>query len=79
MSTTIHPPRRLARIIERVRRRDREYFARHPGETEYLRPYVPGEVWPVLDTSCTHVLVTQLAPGIRHKALLILPEGRGDA
>ena len=74
MTTPIRPPRRFARLINRVRERDREYFERHPGETEYLRPVVPGETWPFLDAPGTHVLVTRIGPGIRAKALLIMRE-----
>ena len=65
MTTHLRPPRRYRRLIDRVMQQDREYFERHPEATERVRPYVPGEVWPLHHLDATHVLVTQLAPGIR--------------
>ena len=75
MTTHIIPPRRFRPLIERVRDRDRAYFEKHPGATEYLRPYVPGEFWPVAYPDATHVLVTQIVPGFRTKTILICREG----
>ncbi|MGD9890118.1 MAG: hypothetical protein AB7R89_11085 [Dehalococcoidia bacterium] len=74
MTQTIRAPRRFRRIIDAVKARDRAYFEQHPSESQYLRPYIPGETWPVLDHGGTHVLVTRIAPGIRTKTLLILRE-----
>lgn len=72
--THVRAPRRFRRIIDAVSARDRLYFEQHPLESQYLRPYVPGETWPLLDHPGTHMLVTRIGPGIRTKALLILRE-----
>lgn len=79
-NSTIHltPPRRYRRLIEQVRTRDREWFITHPGTSEYVRPYVPGELWPFQDDRATHVCVTQIVPGFRTKLVLIADAG-GDA
>ena len=66
MTTHITAPRRFRRLKDRVAQCDREYFAQHPGETVYVRPYVPGETWP-FELDATHVVVEQLAPGVRVK------------
>jgi hypothetical protein len=58
-------PERFGRLVDKVMDRDREYFEQHPGETEYLRPYVPGELHPLEFKDATDVLVTQISPGIR--------------
>ena len=49
--------------IERASELDRVYFEQHPGETEYVRPIVPGEFPPEVDAN--NVMVTQVTPGIR--------------
>jgi hypothetical protein len=71
MTRHLTPPRRFRRIIDAVQARDRAYFEQHPFESSYLRPHIPGESWPVLDHPGTHVLVTQIVPGFRTKALLL--------
>lgn len=55
------------RITARIVAQDRAWFAAHPGENRYVRPYVPGEFWPDHPPAGVDlvVLVTQLAPGIR--------------
>ena len=68
-------PGRFAAIVERVNKRDREYFRDHPGEAAYLRPYVPGEYPPgalaALGAEAPElgswVLVTTFASGIRSR------------
>jgi hypothetical protein len=42
-------PKAIGALIDRVGDMDRAYFEEHPGETEYHRPYVPGEMWPAVD------------------------------
>ena len=71
MTVRITPPPRIARLQNQVRERDREYFEQHPAATEYVRPYVPGEVWPVDYAAATHVIVTQIVPGFRTKAFIV--------
>jgi hypothetical protein len=62
---TVACPRRFRRIHERVLEKDLDYFRRHPGETAYTRPYVPGELWPVALTDVAAVRVLLLRPGYR--------------
>ena len=60
-------------IVNAVNERDREFFAAHPKETAFLRPYCPGENAPEVfhDLGVTPpglddwVLVHNIAPGIR--------------
>jgi hypothetical protein len=70
------PPRRFRRLMQRVSARDRAYFERRPDVTDYVRPYVPGESWPLVFPA-THVRVTQIAPGVRTKAFLIVTSREG--
>ena len=65
-------PARFRRIMERVAARDREWFARHPAETHYVRPYVPGELWPRKPPEGVDVvvLVTRVAPGFRLREVI---------
>ncbi len=62
--------------------RDRRWFEAHPGETEYVRAYVPGEIAPDVIAACqlTHgpdlapgalITVVQLAPGVRTRRLMV--------
>ncbi len=76
MTTHLTPPRKYRRLMERVRVRDRDWFLAHPGESEYVRPYVPGEAWPYHEPEATHVLVRQIVPGFRTKAFLIPEKGK---
>ncbi len=59
------PPRKFRRLIDRVCDRDREYFDRHPDAQSYVRPYVPGESWPIFFPQGTQIRVTQIGPGVR--------------
>lgn len=74
MTRAIAAPPQFQRIIDAVNASDRAYFDQHPTETSYLRPYIPGETWPILDHPGTHMLVTLIAPSIRTRVLLILGE-----
>lgn len=58
-------PRPIRRLIERVCKKDREYFERHPEATFYERPYVSDENWPYVFPEATRVRVTALGPGLR--------------
>lgn len=50
---------------------DRAWFLAHPGATERLRRYRPGELGPLLiPSSCEWVLVRQIRPGLRVRAAL---------
>lgn len=52
--------------IEVASRSDKEYFNTHPGETSRIRAMVPGEFpYAEGDVIPAHVIVEQLAPGIR--------------
>lgn len=71
----VRPPVQNRAIIEAVSNRDRQFFEGHPGETHYVRPYIPGE-FPValaarlggaLPAQDDWVLVTQVAPGLRSR------------
>ena len=57
-------PSPYGELIDKVMDRDREYFRRNPGERVYVRPYVPGELWP-LRYEADFVEVEQVAPGVR--------------
>ncbi len=65
-------PARFRRIKERVAARDRQWFAQHPGHSHYVRPYVPGELWPGQAPTGVDVLVlvTQREPGYRTRELI---------
>jgi hypothetical protein len=41
-------PYRFARIWDAAWSRDQLYLRRHPDESAYVRPYVPGEFYPYL-------------------------------
>ena len=47
MTKHIAPPKHIERISKRYMRLDRKYFQDHPDATEYVRPFIPGESWPV--------------------------------
>jgi hypothetical protein len=40
-------PQQFQLIMQRVKENDRAYFQRNPFATEYRRPYVPGEAYPL--------------------------------
>jgi hypothetical protein len=66
MSTPLaHPPERYRAIIDAVSQRDREWFARHPGQTSFRRAYVPGETWPAHFEKVTEVEVLWVADWLR--------------
>lgn len=74
------PPRQLVpeapegcSIVDEVCAADKQWFLDHPGETEYLRPYVPGEM-PMELPNVTLVKVVQLSPGIRNRQFLEAPQ-----
>ena len=47
MTEHIAPPKPIERISKRYMQLDRKYFQDHPEATEYVRPFIPGESWPV--------------------------------
>ena len=47
MTEHIAPPKPIERISKRYMWLDRKYFQDHPEATEYVRPFIPGESWPV--------------------------------
>ncbi len=47
MTEHIAPPNHIERISKRYMWLDRKYFQDHPEATEYVRPFIPGESWPV--------------------------------
>ncbi len=77
----VRPPVQNRAIIEAVKDRDRQFFEGHPGETHYVRPYIPGEfpvalaarVGEALPAQDDWVLVTQVAPGLRSRQPLGMP------
>ena len=66
-------PRRFRRIRARVMARDRDWFTCHRGEDHYVRPYVPGELWPDQPPPALDVvmLVTQVSPGVRTRTPVV--------
>ena len=68
---TVREP--YATIGEKVNERDRAYFAAHPSERHYLRPFVPGEHSPEAIAAMgikppgqdDWILVWNVAPGMR--------------
>jgi hypothetical protein len=73
-----HPPDAITKVMEHVSAADRRWFEEHPGEAKRTRPPVPGEFWPMDQTSVKHVIVTKTAGG-RHRcpvcAFSVAPEG----
>ena len=71
-----------AAIMEAVSHRDRQFFEGHPGETHYVRPYIPGEFPPAVVARAGEpmpaqddwVLVTRVAPGSRTRRPLGMPD-----
>ena len=57
-------PERFSKIVDAVCEKDRLYFELHPDEPYYIRQFVPGEVYPVME-QFDNVIVTLLAPGVR--------------
>jgi hypothetical protein len=56
-------PQRFVRILDRVMRRDREWFLAHPDTDRYVRPYMPGEFYPEqLDVDATVIVVNWRDP-----------------
>ena len=47
MAKHIASPKHIERISKRYMWLDRKYFQDHPEATEYVRPFIPGESWPV--------------------------------
>ena len=47
MTKNIAQPKHIERISKRYMWLDRKYFQDHPEATEYVRPFIPGESWPV--------------------------------
>ena len=47
MTKHIAPPKHIERISKRYMQLDRKYFQDHSEATEYVRPFIPGESWPV--------------------------------
>jgi hypothetical protein len=68
---SILPPN-YDRLIAAVNDRDREYFAKHPKKKFYIRPYVPGELYPLMPPYCDQVKVHNIAPGVRSRQPLLL-------
>lgn len=70
-------PAHIQRALDLANRRDRRYFARHPGVTEYERRTVVGEFWPhPQEHRVRRVRVVQLAPGERMRYPLLADGGR---
>jgi hypothetical protein len=65
--TRERPPAAIGRIIDEVCADDRRYFEARPDETERIRPYVDGELWPHFPPLGVYVMIVvqQVAPGVR--------------
>ncbi len=62
-------------VLKDVLSADRRYFEEHPDATDYLRPYVPGELWPSHDTELSPsqplaMLVRRTRKGNRERVAL---------
>lgn len=68
-------PEPYNRLIETVMDRDREHFEQHHEAWEYIRPYVPGEFWPLHCDQLAVVRVRQIARGLRVREFV--PDGPG--
>ena len=67
--TTFTPPTEPEPTPEqRAADADRAWFERHPHATDYRRPAVLGEFGPGLYFAGGRTVVTQFAPGLRHRA-----------
>lgn len=66
----------MGNAIEQAMERDRTYFDAHPSRPRYVRRRIPGEFGPREGMSAvqqaTHVLVTQLQPGIRSRQPILV-------
>jgi hypothetical protein len=63
-------PHYVGAIAEWVLAQDQLYFERHPHVETYCRPYVPGEVWPLVYVPGMMVLVRLLESGIRTRTFV---------
>jgi hypothetical protein len=61
--TIIELPSYVGAIAEWVVAQDLRYFELHPGALAYCRPYVPGEVWPLVYLPGMLVLVRMANDG----------------
>ena len=61
----------MVKSVEYASEVDRVWFERHPGVSEYARPYIDGEFpdMPEFSNSRPNVRVTQLRKGIRQRRL----------
>lgn len=58
-------------IVDAVAAQDRAYFEAHPQATRYVRKAVACELGPPAALyKGAYVIVTQLAPGVRHRRLM---------
>ena len=63
-SLEIIPARAISKLIDAVNDRDREFFAANPLSNCYIRPYVPGEIYPATGDFDV-VQVWRILPGVR--------------
>ena len=65
-----------ARAADKASEKDRIWFEKHPGQTEYIRPPISGEFPPFPGLRIDAVQVVQIRPGARLRhPLLILAVG----
>lgn len=62
------PPAPIAKVIDAVMADDRRWFQDHPAEEVRIRSAVPGEFWPMDQSSLIYVIVCQVRPGFRLRA-----------
>jgi hypothetical protein len=62
------PPAPIAKVIDAVMADDRRWFQDHPAEEVRIRSAVPGEFWPMDQSSVIYVIVGQVTPGFRLRA-----------
>ena len=66
-------PEPYATITDDASARDRAYFEAHPHIKVYRRAFVPGEFGPNCLDNVLAVEVAYIAPGLRTRAMILLP------
>jgi hypothetical protein len=62
MNAFTDAPAWVRRARARAMAQDDRHFAAHPQDRWRVRPVVPGELWPDLDETLTHVVVMRVPP-----------------
>ncbi len=71
-------PDQVARAQARARALENRHFTAHPRDRWYVRPVVPGELWPRDEEAITHVVVMRVPPErptMRGYVPIVVPPG----